>query len=201
MQTRMIAQAQQKQNWIGLAEHVTACVCTQQLRGHSLFSNLVFWNRFWGHFGPFFSFICSSRQAGFSFNLAHLYALNICSCSLLIWTSHVFTRSKTLAAQNLCSRASDERCSQGWTMLFAQPQQAMKLAATENYATLVWHHRHLACGRQVQPAQACGSQKTLESPKNWSGHGLSNWTGSTGPVATEQYWIFTPYQECIRMGG
>ena len=85
------------------------------LRG-IFFSNLMFWDRFWGHFGPFFSLICSSWQAGFWFNLARLYASDICSGSLLIWTSRTFTRSQTPAAQTSCSRASDERCNQGRTM-------------------------------------------------------------------------------------
>ena len=71
-------------------------------------------------------------------------------------------------------------------MLFAQPRQATNAAARAElcYISLaspalsLWPtnthisslHKHVA------------AQKTLESPKNWSGHGVSNRTGSAGPV-------------------
>ena len=75
-------------------------------------------------------------------------------------------------------------------MLFAHPRQAMNAAAIgPNYATLVWHHRHLA---QLQATSThisslhehVAARKMFESLKNWSGHGLSNRTGSAGPVLT-----------------
>ena len=68
-------------------------------------------------FWTIFSLICSSRQAGFWFNLAHLWASNIHAGILPIRTSHIFTQSQTPAAQNSCSCASNECCSQGRTML------------------------------------------------------------------------------------
>ena len=56
-----------------------------------------------------------------------------------------------------------------------------------NYATLVWHCRHLACRRQASTHisslhEHVAARKILESLKNWSGHSLSNRTGSAGPV-------------------
>ena len=90
----------------------------------------------------------------------------------LIRTSRIFTRSQTPTAQNSCSRASDERCSQGRTMLFAQPWQATKAAArTElcyislaSLALSLWPtSTHISSLHKYVAAQ-----KTLESPKNWS---------------------------------
>ena len=49
-----------------------------------------------------------------------------------------------------------------------------------NYATLVWHRRHLACRHVSSLHEHVAAQKFLGSLKNWSGHGLSNQTGSAG---------------------
>ena len=89
--------------------------------------------------------------------------------SLLIRTSRIlFTRSQTPAAQNSCSRASDERCScsQGRAMLFAQPRQATKAAARAELcyiglaspAPSLWPTSMHA---YLQTAQACGRSKNL----------------------------------------
>ena len=70
--------AEAKLNWSG---RVRDCVLMHAAARGVLRGNLMFWNRFWGHFGPFFSLICSSRQAGFWFNSARLYASNI----IMLW--------------------------------------------------------------------------------------------------------------------
>ena len=82
--------------------------------------------------------------------LARPQASNIWSGSLLVRTSRIFS------ARNSCSRASDERCSQGRTVLFAQPRQATNVQKLgPNYATLVRHRT------SMWPARACGRSKNL----------------------------------------
>ena len=56
-----------------------------------------------------------------------------------------------------------------------------------NYATLIWHHPALSLQATsirayFQPDSHVAARKILESLKNWSGHGLNNWTGSAGSV-------------------
>ena len=67
-----------------------------------------------------------------------------------------------------------------------QPRQATNAAArTElGYATLIWHHPALtlqATSTHIFSLyEHVAARKILESLKNWSGHGLSNRTGSAG---------------------
>ena len=92
--------------------------------------------------------------------------------------------------RNLCSCANDERYSQGWTMLFAQPQQAKNAAARAilcyiNLAII----QHLACRWQVCIFLACTSTWPLKKswkvskigpPKAWA----------TGPALPAQLQVF-----------
>ena len=88
------------------------------------------------------------------------------------WFEHrVYFCTNTIpdpAARNSCSCASNKRCSQGWTMLFAQLWQVTKAAARGDYISLassalsLWAtithisslHEHVA------------TRKILECPKN-----------------------------------
>ena len=97
----------------------------------------------------------------------------------------------------------DERCSQDWTMLFAQPRQATNATAIGlNYATLVWHRRHLACRRQARIFPACTSMWPLE--KSWkvskSDPAMAWATGPAPPalhlssaLKEEMTWDLLPY--------
>ena len=49
---------------------------------------------------------------------------------------------------------------------------ALSLQATNMHISTL--HKHVA------------AQKIFENLKNWSGHGLSNWTGSTGPEVEDE---------------
>ena len=152
-------QARLKQNWIGPAEYMTACVSTQQL-GVSFggnFSILMFRDRFWGHF---FSLIFSSWQAGFWFDSARLYASNI----WLPTDSYIYTipdpgsTKIRAAAQATNAAAGAEPC-------YSRSRGKRRtLQLGPNYATLVWHRRHLACGRQIRIFPACTSMWPLKKP-------------------------------------
>ena len=77
--------------------------------------------------------------------------------------------TNTAVSAELCySRSRDERCSFSAEQRYISlASPALSLQATSTHISSL--HEHVA------------TPKTLESLKNWSGHGLSNQTGSAGP--------------------
>ena len=125
-------------------------------------------------FGSFFSFICSSWQAGFWFSLGsptsprvrqipiyETVSTNAAPGTRILILKFAQPRKwQTLQpGPNYAAAASDERCSR----------------VGPNYAGII---RHLSLqATSTQPARACGHSKNLGKSQNWSGHGLSNRTG------------------------
>ena len=92
----------------------------------------MFWDCFWGHF---FSLICSSWQARFWFNSAHLYVRRIYALVAYRFEHHVYLHDRRPRQHKICGRQACifPACTSMW--LLKKSLESLKIGPAMAWAT------------------------------------------------------------------